>query len=74
MKNLPTKVFQKRIFILTDGAVRNPNKVEDQAKICNESIRTHTFGIGDGCDCKMIKMVAYAGRGSYSMVSSNTIN
>ena len=70
-ENLPNKLIQKRIFILTDGKVRNPNKVVDQAEMCNECIRTHTFGIGNGCDFKMIKETAYAGRGSYSMVTDN---
>ena len=43
---LPMKHVQKRIFLLTDGQVGNSHYVIEQAKFCNDSIRTHTFGVG----------------------------
>ena len=48
--------------------VNNPDEVVYQAGICNENIRIHTFGIGDGCDTKMVIEAARAGRGSCSFV------
>ena len=36
------------------------------------AIRTHTFGIGQDCDKKMVKNVALAGRGSHSIVLDNS--
>ena len=66
--NLPEKVIKKRIFLLTDGQVRNPHEVIKQAGLLNEVTRVHTFGIGEGCDKKMVIETAKSGRGSYSMV------
>ena len=66
--NLPTKHVQKRIFLLTDGEVRNRLEVVNQAKFANDSIRIHTFGIGHGCDEQMVIDIAKAGRGSHSLV------
>ena len=65
---IPKKSVQKRIFLLTDGMVNNPEEVVAQAGICNENIRVHTFGIGDGCDKSMVIGAAHAGRGSCSFV------
>ena len=53
-----------------------PRLVTLQASIQTEYIRTHTFGIGSGCDFEMVAETAHAGRGSYSIVhdNSNTLN
>ena len=64
--------MQKRIFLLTDGQVGNAYYVSEQAKLGNDAIRTHTFGIGSGCDKKMVIDVAKAGRGSQSLVLDNS--
>ena len=64
--------MQKRIFLLTDGQVGNSREVVNQAKFANDSIRTHTFGIGQGCDEQMVIDVAKAGRGSHSLVLDNS--
>ena len=71
---MPANGLQKRIFLLTDGMVNDPDEVINLARICNDSIRTHTFGIGDGCDLRMVKETAHAGRGSYSIVSNKNAN
>ena len=73
---LPMKHVQKRIFLLTDGQVGNADYVINQAKFANDAIRTHTFGIGQGCDEKMVIDVAKAGRGSHSIIldDSNQLN
>lgn len=70
------KHMQKRIFLLTDGQVGNAYYVCEQAKLGNDAIRTHSFGIGSGCDKNMVIDVAKAGRGSHSLVldDSNELN
>ena len=51
---MPEKFLHKRIFLLTDGQVDNPSAVISQARALNDNIRIHTFGIGSGCDKKMV--------------------
>ena len=68
----PKDIVNKRIFLLTDGQVGNSSAVIQQATFLNEHIRTHTFGIGTGCDEHMVKETAKAGRGSYSLVKDNS--
>jgi len=68
----PKDIVNKRIFLLTDGQVGNSSAVIQQATFLNEQIRTHTFGIGTGCDEHMVKETAKAGRGSYSLVKDNS--
>jgi len=58
--------------LLTDGQVGNSQAVINQAKLLNEDIRTHTFGIGTGCDKHMVMETAKAGRGSHSLVMDNS--
>ena len=70
--DIPTKHVQKRIFLLTDGEVRNSLEVVNQARFANDSIRTHTFGIGHRCDERLVIDVANAGRGSHSIVLDNS--
>ena len=62
---------QKRIFLLTDGMVKEPQLVEQQAKYNPDVNRIHTFGIGDDCDKDMVINTSIAGRGSCSLVSDN---
>ena len=59
----------KKIFILTDGAVNNPQEVVDTAK--NDICCVHTVGIGKGCDEKLLKDTAEAGKGSCSLISDD---
>ena len=65
-------MVEKRIFLLTDGVVRNPKEVIGQAGLLNEVTRVHTFGIGERCDKTMVVETAKSGRGSYSMVQDNS--
>jgi len=37
----------------------------------NDDTKVFTFGIGNGCDEDLVKRVAEAGRGSYSIVGDN---
>lgn len=65
------KEYQKRIFLLTDGEVGNPDKVIEIAKSNNENGRVYTFGVGSDCSKYLVKEVARAGRGSYSFIEED---
>ena len=49
----------------------NPNQVIAQVKSFDDSIRTHTFGVGNGCDSTLVIDAAKAGRGSHSLIIEN---
>ena len=68
----PDKCIQKRIFLLTDGEVRNPEEVVKQAGVLKDNTRVHTFGIGEGCDKFMVMETAESGRGSFSIVKDSS--
>ena len=61
---------QKRIFMLTDGMVDNKIEVIKRSKGTN-MMKIHAFGIGDGCDKKLVEDVATNGRGSFSLISDD---
>jgi hypothetical protein len=64
---------KKRIFLLTDGEdVDNKFEIIEFAKNSNKITKIHTFGIGDGCDRKLVSETAYAGRGSCNFVTEST--
>jgi len=58
--------------LLTDGEVSNIDEVISFAKKSNELAKIHTFGIGSGCDRRLVEGVARAGRGSHSLVEDAT--
>ena len=58
--------LKKRIFILTDGAVDNPDRVIEQVKLHSDKIRVMSFGIGD-CDSELVRKIAEAGRGTHTI-------
>jgi hypothetical protein len=64
----------KKVFLLTDGAVSNPEKVIELAKKNADRVRIHSFGVGYGCSKYLVKEVAIAGRGSYSFVDEKSEN
>ena len=41
---------QKRIFLLTDGDVDDPQSTISKAREKNSTCRVFSFGLGDGCD------------------------
>ena len=63
---------KKRIFLLTDGQVDNTSKIIEFAKNNNKITKIHTFGIGDGCDRKLVSETAYAGKGSCNFATETT--
>jgi hypothetical protein len=56
----------KKIFLLTDGEVSNPEQVINLAR--NSECRVHSFGVGRDCSKYLVKEVAKAGRGSSSFI------
>jgi len=57
--------MQKRIFLLTDGAVSDEKKVIQliQEK-CNSEIKVFALGIGNGCSRELLLESANAGKGT----------
>ena len=66
--------IKKRIFILTDGQVGDPNSVVEAARERNALIRVFTFGLGSGCDVDLVRRTAKAGRGTCSLVKDNAFD
>jgi hypothetical protein len=60
--------FHKKIFMLTDGAVKNPQKLIEFASQNASKTTIHTFGIGGECSKALVKGVALAGKGSFQFV------
>jgi hypothetical protein len=58
-----SNIENKRIFLLTDGEVDNPNKVIDLItnKCLNSGDKVFSFGVGNDCDKELIKKSAEAG-------------
>ena len=66
--------YKKRIFLLTDGTVKNTEDIERYCeKMCaeNDDTKVFTFGIGNRCNEDLVKRVAQAGRGSFNIVADN---
>lgn len=61
--------LKKRIFLLTDGRVRDNSQCIEQARQFSEFARVFTFGLGSGCDTQLCEETAKAGRGTCSIVS-----
>ncbi len=60
--------LKRRVFVLTDGQVRNNQEVIACASQDAENCRVFTFGLGSGCDRNLVEGVAKAGRGTCSIV------
>jgi len=63
---------RKKIFLLTDGEVSQPDQVIKLGKESQSYI--HTFGIGRDCSRYLVQEVAKAARGSYSFVEDANDN
>ena len=68
---LPNKEVQKRIFLLTDGAVGQPEEIINLiGSNCNSAMcKVFTFGIGNGCSEYLVTKAAEAGNGDYCLVT-----
>ena len=54
--------------MLTDGEAWDKDDVIKTTKKLPKNVKIHTFGIGNGCDEKMVKQIAEIGRGSCNIV------
>jgi hypothetical protein len=62
------ELYHKKIFLLTDGGVSQPENV---IKLISDNISkgsVHSFGLGHGVDKNLVEKAAKAGRGSCSLV------
>ena len=64
--------LKKRVFLLTDGAVCEPNQVIEEARLMRDDVRVFSFGLGSGCDENLVTQVAKAGRGTSTIVKDGS--
>jgi hypothetical protein len=70
-EKLPAGIDQKRIFMLTDGAVSSPQSVIElirQRCEKDDTVRVYSFGIGHGCSEYLVQECATAGKGNCCLV------
>ena len=60
--------------MLTDGDVRNTDKVIEQAGKYSDTIRVMAFGLGSDCDANLVKRVAEAGNGTGTIIQDGANN
>ena len=63
-------LYQKTIFLLTDGSVSNPdNIIKLIEKNCSDQkFRVFTIGIGNGCSSYLVTKSAKAGQGKHEFI------
>lgn len=64
----------RHIYLLTDGAVFNPEEVVKLIKRNASSAKVHTFGIGSGASRDLIRGCAQAGGGKAYFISDSAAN
>ena len=63
--------ISKKLFLLTDGEVDNPEMVIDLASKNADNVKIHSFGIGSDCSIQLVSEVARVGRGTASFVDES---
>lgn len=64
--------YPLNIFVLTDGAVSNPDKVIGLAKKNRTAdVRVYTMGIGSGCSRYLVEKLAFMGNGTFEFIDDN---
>lgn len=48
------KEYNKKVFLLTDGGVSQPENVIKLIKDHSEKVKVHTFGLGSGVDKNLV--------------------
>jgi len=64
--------YAKKVFLLTDGAVSNPQNVIELIKKFNKDAVVHTFGIGAGASEYLVRESARAGKGTFSFIAEDS--
>ena len=62
------------MFLLTDGSVRDRRSVIDYCGEHSDSTRVFTFGLGTGCDARLVDEAARKGRGTSTIVGDDATN
>lgn len=62
--------YPRNVFILTDGAIMDTEKVIKLVEDNNHSTRVHAFGIGSGASKYLVEEVSRAGLGTCAMFQS----
>ena len=65
--------LDKHVFLLTDGAVFDPEEWIELVKGNSEHFSVHTFGIGSGASTQLITECAVAGNGKSYFIENNAI-
>ena len=65
------KSLDSHVFLLTDGAVFDPQQCIDIIKKNSNHFNVHTFGIGSGACTELIIECARAGRGKYYFIDNS---
>ena len=60
--------------MLTDGSVSNRERVIAKAKEHCETARVFTFGLGSGCDKRLVTDAAKAGRGTHTFAEDGGVD
>lgn len=62
------KNYPRNVFVLTDGAISNTNKVLELIAKYNDDGRVYMIGIGNGCSRELIIEGAKAGKGRHEFI------
>ena len=62
------QVYERKIFLLTDGAVSDPNQIVELVRANAKDTKVYTVGIGNGCSEFLVKQVAIAGNGRCELI------
>ena len=68
----PDEIYEKRIFVLTDGQVYNKHDIYRQVELKADLAYVYTFGLGSGCDTDLCDTMARKGNGTYSFVPDHS--
>ena len=65
------KNYPRNVFVLTDGAISNTNKVLELIAKYNDECRVYMIGIGNGCSRELIVEGAKAGKGQHEFIGDD---
>jgi hypothetical protein len=72
LKLKPIPDYPTNIFILTDGAVSNPDNIMKLIQSHKRGdLRVYSLGIGNGCSRYLVEKSAIVGNGKFEFVGDN---